>query len=469
MSAAFPAHFVTGGIPFLAERFLCLVNRTPFLAERFPRLAYRFSFLANRFPFLAKRVPSLASSSHTLVIGFPVMRSDVSSSTFRSAAWRFFPTPAFRMSSSSVNARRVALAVLMSLFFVCGFSAAAQDGAWYKGNTHAHTVLSGHGDGAPEHVARWYLDRGYHFLILSEHNRFIRPDSVQLPRNRRSDFILIPGEEVTGRQIIHTTAMNVRGLVDWTADHEHKHQIVQSHVDSTILAGGTPILNHPNFNWAVAFDDVRPVRRLHLFELYNGHPAVYNFGDSTHISTERLWDELLTDGMLIYGVSSDDAHQFHTWGTDVSNPGRGWVMVQADTLTPAAITRAMRGGRFYATSGIILEDVKRDRRFAVRVDEEATRREMGSPYLTGHHVDQGPPGFEIQFVGPRGEILQRVRHSVAEFPVPEGPAYVRAKIIFRRLRSGGGYEAFYAWTQPFFMDDRAEIARAYEESAYEID
>jgi len=347
-----------------------------------------------------------------------------------------------------------------------GSPAAAQKASWYKGNTHAHTVLSGHGDTSPEDVAQWYLDRGYHFLILSEHNRFIRPDSVDLPPGRRADFILIPGEEVTGHQVIHTTAMNIRGLVDWTAEHEPKQDVIQSHVDSTIQAGGTPILNHPNFEWALTTGDIRPVERLHLFELHNGHPDVHNFGDSTHVSTERMWDALLTDGMLIYGVSSDDAHQFQTWGTDISNPGRGWVMVRADTLTPASVTRAVRGGRFYATSGVLLEDVRRGRRYAVRVDEEGTRREMGSAYLTGHHVEDGPPGFEIQFIGSGGEILQRVRETEAMFTIPDEEAYVRSRVIFRRLRSGGGYEAFYAWTQPFFTDERAARAREYERGGY---
>ena len=31
-----------------------------------------------------------------------------------------------------------------------------------------------------------------------EHNQFIDPQTVKMPTNRREDFILIPGEEVTG-------------------------------------------------------------------------------------------------------------------------------------------------------------------------------------------------------------------------------------------------------------------------------
>lgn len=362
---------------------------------------------------------------------------------------------------------------LVVIAFALASPSRAQERTWYKGNTHSHTELSGHADSSPEYVAKWYLDRGYNFLILSEHNRFIDPDSVDLPKDRREDFILIPGEEVTGKKVIHTTAMNVGGLVDWSADHPHKHQIIQSHVDSTIQAGGTPILNHPNFGWAVAAGDILPVERLHLFELYNGHPHVHNFGDSTHVSTEELWDHLLTEGMLIYGVSSDDAHEFQKWGTGVSNPGRGWVMVRAPKLEPGAITAAMRGGHYYATNGVILSEVERGPTYRVRIDKEATRREMGSPYLTGHHVPEGEPGFEIQFIGPGGEILSstdlegpdadKAGPGSAELEVSDEFAYVRAKVIFRRLRSGGGLEAFYAWTQPFFTDDRAEPAKRFEE------
>ncbi len=346
-------------------------------------------------------------------------------------------------------------------------SALAQPQQWFKGNTHAHTVLSGHGDTSPENVATWYLDRDYNFLILSEHNQFINPDSVELPPNRREDFILIPGEEVTGSQVIHTTAMNIHDLVDWRADHPEKHRIIQSHVDSTIEAGGTPIVNHPNFRWALTADDIRPVKRLHLFELFNGHPDVHNFGDSTHVSTEEIWNELLTDGMLMYGVSSDDAHNFQQWGTDVSNPGRGWVMVRASSLTPDAVTTALRGGHFYATNGVILDDVVRAKTYRISIDQEATRREMGSPYVTGRHVHdgdphEGDPGFTIEFVGPHGEVLAQVDGPDAEFNVPADLDFVRARATFRRLRSGGGMEAFYAWTQPFFTDDRAALAREYE-------
>uniref|UniRef100_UPI0035629AE7 PHP domain-containing protein n=1 Tax=Gemmatimonas sp. TaxID=1962908 RepID=UPI0035629AE7 len=46
---------------------------------------------------------------------------------------------------------------------------ASPGAGWLKGNTHTHTTNSD-GDTAPEEVARWYKNRKYDFLVLSDHN-----------------------------------------------------------------------------------------------------------------------------------------------------------------------------------------------------------------------------------------------------------------------------------------------------------
>ena len=155
---------------------------------------------------------------------------------------------------------RFPLPLLASLVLAATVATIPASGEWYRGNTHAHTVLCGHADSTPEVVTRWYHDHGYNFLILSEHNRFIDPETVTMPEERREDFILIPGEEVTGKKSIHTTAMNIDALVPWDYDDEHKSAIIQNHVDGVRGAHGHPILNHPNYKFAAGVDDVR---RLH--------------------------------------------------------------------------------------------------------------------------------------------------------------------------------------------------------------
>ena len=335
-------------------------------------------------------------------------------------------------------------------------SLAAQDAPrWYKGNTHVHTVLCGHADTEPAAVVRWYHDRGYHFLILSEHNQFIDPDTVTMPPRLREDFILIPGEEVTGAQAIHTTAMNIGGYVDPGPEGPDKTTIIQAHVDSTRARAGIPILNHPNFVSGAHAADILPVQRLHLFELYNGHPLVYNWGEREiyhHVSTEAKWDSLLSAGRRLYGVSSDDAHIFQSWSPDRSNPGRGWVMVRSPALTPDAITRAMARGDFYASSGVILRALETTpAQYRLEVDREATRRELQSPYLLGRRVETGTPGYRIEFYGHRGKLLKTVADSDAVYtPRPED-GYVRARVVLTVSRKAGLME-YYAWTQPVFPE-----------------
>ena len=74
----------------------------------------------------------------------------------------------------------------------------------------AHTTLCGHADSTPEFVAQWYHDRGYNFLVLSEHNKFIDPNTVKLKGEIRMIFYCFLGR---GDGPIHSTAMNISRLV----------------------------------------------------------------------------------------------------------------------------------------------------------------------------------------------------------------------------------------------------------------
>ncbi|MEX0326246.1 MAG: CehA/McbA family metallohydrolase [Puniceicoccaceae bacterium] len=329
-------------------------------------------------------------------------------------------------------------------------------GQWYRGNTHAHTEICGHADSTPEAVARWYLDHGYHFLVLSEHNHFIDPATVELPDPRRKDFILIPGEEVTGKKTIHTTALNIGALVPWDFDHDEKWRIIQNHVDGIRHESGHPIINHPNYKYAVGADDLLPVKGLHMLELYNGHPAVKNFGDEEHPSIEEMWDQLLSAGMMIYGVASDDMHELKTIQPDKSNPGRGWVMVKASELTPDAISEAMAEGAFYSSSGVFLKKCGvKDGAYVIEVDEEATVGELAqSVNVWAYRVHEGEEGFEIAFIGPNGAVLASSRGNFATFTLDPSIPYVRPKITFTRRYPEHGFEQYFAWGQPVFMDGR---------------
>ena len=276
---------------------------------------------------------------------------------------------------------------------VSSMGTAQADTQWYKGNTHAHTVLCGHADSSPEAVAKWYHDHGYQFLVLSEHNIFIDPATVELPENCREDFILIPGEEITGSKRVHSTAVNVNHLIDWTFESESIAEIIQDHLDRTTEAGGQHILNHPTYRYAVTAEDMKQVSDLRLFELHNGHPNTVRHThdvDPGRVTTEDMWDDMLTSGMVVYGVSSDDTHTLKEFGREASNPGRGWVMVRSSELTPDSITAALRSGEFYATNGVILSGVDRAKDIA---GGRGRRRDLGSGQIPVCHRRPAPRGL----------------------------------------------------------------------------
>jgi hypothetical protein len=348
----------------------------------------------------------------------------------------------------------------LAVCFSCSKPDTTDKETWYKGNTHTHTVICGHADTHPDTVARWYLDRGYNFLILSEHNHFINPDSVNLPPDRRNDFILIPGEEVTDHQHVHTTGMNVNRVLPAhrpdplpdsvpEAYENFKVYLMQKHTDSIRGVGGIPILNHPNWESGVPASDIQQVNRLNMIELFNGHPEVNNFGSEQHPSMEQKWDSLLSAGRKIYAVSSDDAHYFHEWGEDISNPGRGWVMVRSEELSSEAISDAMEKGDFYATSGVILSKVNiSEGSYEVVVDDEATLKSIDNPYVAGYKTESHTPGFSIDFIIDNGQVIETINGGSAKVSVPGNCSYLRAKITFT---TSTGNEQFFAWTQPLFL------------------
>jgi hypothetical protein len=300
-------------------------------------------------------------------------------------------------------------------------------GQWYKGNTHTHT-LNSDGDSTPDDVAKWYREHGYRFLVLSDHNVLTNVDGLNAVHGASEQFLLIKGEEVTDRfgdKPIHVNGLDVSGNV------EPQHgssvlDVVQRSVDAIRKAGGVPHINHPNFGWAITADDLKQVRNDKLFEIYNGHHAVNNFGGGGVPGMEDVWDRILSSGKLIYGLGDDDAHVFKQPGNpNVSGPGRGWVFVRAERLAPRPIVEALERGDFYASTGVELSDYQ-----------------VTATAITVTIKPDPSSKYRVQFIGRNGAILSEVMSSPAVYPFKGDELYVRAKV----LESNGRI----AWTQPIW-------------------
>lgn len=312
---------------------------------------------------------------------------------------------------------------------------------WYRGNTHAHTILSGHGDATAEEVTNWYHKNDYNFLVLSEHNKFIDPKKVQMPRPLRNDFILIPGVEVSGNHVVHTTAFNVTEVIPWKIKTEKARDVLEFHVEGVLHAKGTPIANHPNFAYALNADDLHSVKKLSFLELYNAHPLVNNQGDHEHPSVESMWDDLLTRGKKIFALASDDAHYFHTDDPNESIPGFGWIMVKSNKLTSKAIVDSLDRGDFYASSGVILRNVERNinGKYSISVNVEDTVK-----------ILKLKESFKvkIELIGENGKVLDKYLGLNKSFIISNYTTkYLRVRVSVITKN-----KTYNAWTMPHYLN-----------------
>ncbi|MEC7565335.1 MAG: hypothetical protein VX738_06585 [Planctomycetota bacterium] len=319
----------------------------------------------------------------------------------------------------------------VGLFLSCLLLKAEQP-RWLKGNIHTHSFWSD-GNEFPEMIAKWYLERDYQFLALSDHNilsqgekwmpfktlssrggadiveKYIKsfgadwvetrgePGSAQYAVRLKTleefrgkveskdRFLMIQSEEISDRSQggpVHMNATNIQQLIPPVGGATVREAMTNNlrAVQEQARRTGKPIvlhLNHPNFGYAVTAEDIAAVVLERYVEIYNGHPGVNVLGDSDHASVEKIWDVANTIRLAklgaapLYGVGTDDSHHYHGRGT--SRPGRSWIMVRCDQLDADAITTKIQQGDFYSSSGVTLTDVQfnsKKRRFSLTIDSE---------------------------------------------------------------------------------------------------
>ena len=414
---------------------------------------------------------------------------------------------------------------LIRLLAVCGLAAsavlsAAEEAKWYKGNLHTHTYWSD-GDDFPEMVADWYKSHGYDFLALSDHNiiadhdkwlkvhksktgsvaldkylqRFgkewviVRGEGEQKEVRLRTltemkpklevpgRFLLIPSEEITDKNV-HVNATNIQELIlpDKTLDTTTSPQIIRAlqHAFDAVHAQrvrtGVPMfahLNHPNFKWAITAEELMQIDHEQFFEVYNGHPTVFNQGDELHAGTERVWDIVLAERLghlskpVMFGLATDDSHNYHMAAPKASLSGRGWVMVRANDLSAASLIAAIEKGDFYASTGVELSALRSG---AGRIELEI-KAQPGAEYViefigTRKGYDRkavavkAADGSELRvtrkYSADVGAVLAAVKGTKAEYVLKGDELYVRARITSTKPMQSSpvGGEVEMAWTQP---------------------
>jgi hypothetical protein len=334
---------------------------------------------------------------------------------------------------------------------------------WYRGNTHTHT-LNSDGDASPDAVVRWYREHGYQFVVITDHEYLTDVAPLQALFGADERFLVIPGQEVTqivldpshpeGKRQAHLNAINsTKVVIPEGAPGQRNPRIGREapvgtkiadtyahNIAAINAAGGIAQINHPNWRWSVSLEDMAQLPNGTLFEVWNGIAQINNLGgtdDAGHValSTEALWDTLLSRGKLLYGVGSDDTHDLYTSplsNPEAAPPGQAWIVVRAEKLSPSAIVAALQRGDFYASNGPALED------YEVNLGKKEIVITMKR--VNGNRDDTR---FLTRFIGKNGRVLAEVPGIKPRYTIRGDEGYVRASIIDSNGKR--------AWTQPVIL------------------
>ncbi len=390
--------------------------------------------------------------------------------------------------------------LLFITFSSCSKEKISSKKQWFKGNLHTHSYWSD-GDEFPEIIMDWYKSNDYQFVALTDHNTLaegdkwitISGDSIYQKAfknylntygtnwvNHRMDslnqiqvklktyneyktkfeeegkFLIIQSEEITdhfNNKPIHINATNVKQKINPQGGNSVL-EVMQNNLDAAAKqkkALNIPMIthiNHPNFGYAIGLEEMKALKNEQFFEVYNGHPTVHNSGDADHMSTEMMWDYINiayieNNKPLMYGLATDDSHHYHRKGSKWSNAGRGWIMVQADSLNPKSLINAMEAGQFYASTGVELKDLSfKNNMLFVEVKEDKNTTYKIS--FIGCKKGQGEP-----------EEFATNEGNKANFKLTNEMLYVRCKITSSKLHQNPIEDLLFenAWTQPFTFSE----------------
>ncbi len=146
-------------------------------------------------------------------------------------------------------------------------------------------------------------------------------------------------------QTIHTVGL---GLKECPPNPET--DVPQDYISALAEVSEVCFVAHPSWS-SLTFADIVELEGIIGVEVFN---TTCHRGIGRGLS-EVQWDECLARGREFFGLAVDDAHRHYndTFG--------GWVMVKAQECTPDNIYEALRAGRFYASSGPIIEEVKMEK------------------------------------------------------------------------------------------------------------
>ena len=265
-------------------------------------------------------------------------------------------------------------------------------------------------------------DSGHHdFTCVSDHDYISNANSYTTGM-----FLGINGVEASGtgsNEGPHVVGLGMSSLGAFSSSGN-----LQSRIDSIIAGGGLPMIAHPRWSQEYMGYDMHTLlngmTNCNLMSVFNYYCEVT--GTWKNGNSEAYWDELLSNGKVIYGHAESDSH-----GT--GKIGYTFNMVGATALNLTSIKTALRNGNSYFCF------VKTKWGAGITI----TQYRVGGtePGDTINITTNG--GQTIQFIGHNGTVLSTVSGNSALYTIDGTEQYVRIKIT--------NAIGDITWTQPVFV------------------
>lgn len=262
----------------------------------------------------------------------------------------------------------------------------------YKGNLHCHSSNLD-GSESPSEVGQWYLDNGYDFYTITDHDYITANPGI-------SNILWLGNaeEDSWDGSTGHMNHINISSLINSGSD--------QARISNTLNQGGGTVINHPGDSvggWGE--NSIAGLDGIMGVEIYNGRRGV---------SYTDLWDSMLSTGKMIWGLASDDSHQ-------AGQRGNGYIVVNSSYLSPTKdeIMNQIKSGNFYASKGFDL-----------------------SVTVSGQTIyAQTTNGNQIRWVKKSGTIIKTKNGQSDNYNVNGDEQYVRIEILDSHAEAK-------AWSQP---------------------
>ena len=237
-------------------------------------------------------------------------------------------------------------------------------GRWVRGSFHGHCDENSACASVPlEQSVQWYSDVGAGFVTLTDHDFITDLAPVQA---RYPDLAFVPGFEYSSRENVVFAGPGVEPLYELPLE----QALTRAGDLFTMVCHPWPREGKRDY-WTL--EKIEALGTLpDGLEVYNGH---YGHAGARAAGRQPLydvfWDQLLTAGHRLWGFANDDFH-------DPEDFDNAFNMVLAEENTAAAIIAAVKQGRSYATTGLLLKNLEEHQGLIqVETDSPCTGRFIG--------------------------------------------------------------------------------------------